>query len=1104
MPEPSKSEVLHMQFQLDTKDVIKSMEHFKKAANKYLGAIEKKERDVSTTMGKYITKLGKIKPAFAPALKAMQELEDDIAKIDKQMATADARMRGASEEKVAAIQEEIRGIKERKKEKLDELGKLAKEAKKDIDIEMVTGIDAAREAGKEIAKPLELIAKKDLPGAGKALGGLLKKSGKGFMAMGEMKMDPKAKRGMMGGIARGAGGLAKGLGPIVKVLSKAAPFIGLMSGAVMGLMKIFMDAESAAKGFHKGILETTSTAGYLSRNLGDVSDASEALEADLKVVRDAAMDWSNVQWGISKDTAQAFISSLTAEGVTLRRLREETERATAGIDEMANTIQMSVAYSRAFGVSLNELSQLQGELMTEVGMGLDTVNTSFQMMTRGAEEAGMASNKFFGLVKSFSADLSLFTLRMADLVKVMTVLGKTMSPRNAQQYLQTITQFFKGQGLLDRTRAVMLGGKKEVGGVLKADLGRRVEGMLTDLGPDIAKVLGPEITKGKTGDVVKAMAQFSDKLTGAQREAILDATIMQGKLNSGNLIEIASALKDASPIAVTQILDKISQKRFGKPMSQLVGQQKIAFEAMTGFNDEMIDQNRKAAAGVEQVQMDLAFKIERYQKESVGKSEEQLKELRKQIGITAVEETLMKNLGVTLEKDGAAKEVRDATASKIWHSMDAKQKDLIKGVEDQRNFQKEIADHQVSIAERLGIIADFLLNKLYNIMMGVWHSIGDIFKWLGDKFGKVVGRGVEAERGQRFRMAATRVGDPRMTKALEDSEGDIWKARNLMIESMGKEMIADLEAGNKKVQELSKDLWELPKEEREKRLKELEGTESIAGYVGTTKEELYKMSKEMGPDYLVWYLGEMKKAIAESGFEGAGGKTKATAETKAVAKAAPSPPPDDAPVPKKVAEEVAKEDLKAQASTKDSVDAVGETVAAGAKETIKGVEEVKKAIDKPSSDHKKAVTDSTLEAIRKGLFEYYMYSAFEDRAMVAEGMKSGAFDPTTFGEKVAEGATKKGDVADTTITSLVEAKRVKPAQAGGLVASIVDGKATLSRLPPGEGWTPIGVGERILPAGAGGGGSVKVELALKGDFGRFIQARVIEGTAQFEKNKRLR
>jgi hypothetical protein len=74
--------------------------------------------------------------------------------------------------------------------------------------------------------------------------------------------------------------------------------------------------------------------------------------------------------------------------------------------------------------------------------------------------------------------------------------------------------------------------------------------------------------------------------------------------------------------------------------------------------------------------------------------------------------------------------------------------------------------------------------------------------------------------------------------------------------------------------------------------------------------------------------------------------------------------------------------------------------------------------------------------------------------------------------------------------------------AGGLVTSIVNGKANVSRLPAGEGWAAIGKGERIIPAGGGGGGgNVKVELQLKGDLGRFVDARVVEGTAEFHRNR---
>jgi hypothetical protein len=177
----------------------------------------------------------------------------------------------------------------------------------------------------------------------------------------------------------------------------------------------------------------------------------------------------------------------------------------------------------------------------------------------------------------------------------------------------------------------------------------------------------------------------------------------------------------------------------------------------------------------------------------------------------------------------------------------------------------------------------------------------------------------------------------------------------------------------------------------------------------------------------------------------------------------------------------------------------------GQTDTTKAIEKTNKrlkdsALGKPPGAYKTLVTDSTLEAIRKGLFEYYMYSQMKP-VDVIKAVKGGADT-----ELLARRAVEKGS-SEAGLTDILteQAKKTTPKAGGGLVTSIVNGRANVSRLPPGEGWTPIGRGERILPAGAGGGGgTTKVELEFKGDFRRFVNARVVEGSAEFQRNRRLR
>jgi hypothetical protein len=103
---------------------------------------------------------------------------------------------------------------------------------------------------------------------------------------------------------------------------------------------------------------------------------------------------------------------------------------------------------------------------------------------------------------------------------------------------------------------------------------------------------------------------------------------------------------------------------------------------------------------------------------------------------------------------------------------------------------------------------------------------------------------------------------------------------------------------------------------------------------------------------------------------------------------------------------------------------------------------------------------------------------------------------------VASEAGKKG-AAGSPEATIGMLKTSKPNAAGGVVASVVNGRANVERLPPGEGWAPLGRGETITPAGGGGGGQT-IELRMKGDLGRYIEAKVIDGTANFQRNRRLR
>ena len=1084
------TEKLKFGVDLDPKQVLRSATLLEKGMTQRFKKIQKSEEGVNKKLNEYIKRVGQSKRTFGPVLSNQLKLQQNTAKAisnarqeiikskaavalysgevgvlrkemsaqlamverlskidkdasDEQKKTASKELGDAKEildqkKKALALKEKelktsqdaLKSATDQKKALGGALGRgreRAKQAAEQLKMPKNLFVEAAREGGTELLKPFASFARKDLAGFMKEGATLAISSLRGAQKIGKMKTDGAE----MGGMLKMVGGLGKAISPLLDMVSKFAPMLKLAGSFALGLVQLFVGAEAAATDFNKEVLATSGSAGFLKRNAGDVTKSVRDSTEYMHDLYAQTAQVKNLMRGMSKEMQSATIAQLGAEGQDLPRLdrqlqtiRESSTTAAKSLTDMSDVTFQAIAYSRQFGVSLNEITQLQGEMMTEIGMGLTTVRTSFAEVDRAAEQAGVQAGKFFGIIRSFSADLSLFTLRMADVTKLMSVLGKTMSPRNAQKFLQTVSQQFKGASLMDRTRSVMLGGKGEMKGIAQGDMERRMAAMGADLstavGRDITAELQTKIKGGDTQEIAAFLSQFGDKISGAQAEAVFDAARMQSKLATNDTIDIASAIKDASPIAAIEMLQQISEKRFGKSLEDLTGVQRIAIENMAGINDEQIDQMYKMTAALLKTKTDLAHKL------STGAA------------LTETETDMLKKLGVDAKSASAAQEVLGKDSNSIWNSMDTSQQDLLKSADKTEEFQTRTTSLQTSIADRMGQLVDFVITKFYTLVMSIYDAIMGLWDSFGGMFG-VSGPSKEAKLQQQLTKGDVLAG---FAKAAEE-----------------KAFLEERLKGTTHVGE---------RKEIEDRLKVLE---PLAKLKGTTKQDLLGLADKnisaggrkvrMGESGAAKQIESWQAQIAAAGLSG--GKAPSTTSGGGM--------PTES----------------AQEDTTKSVDKVAKTLK-------KGV-----PLAKPSTDYSKAVEDSTLGAIRQGLFEYYMYSGL-DRTMVSAGLASGAFTPANFGAQILGGAQEFGS------PQAALANLVAPNAEGGIVASITNGAANVSRLPPGEGWASVGPGEKILPAGArgGGGGTTKIELELKGDLRRFVDARVVDGAANFERNKRLR
>lgn len=1087
-----------------TKHISKEMRRNQKAAEKMgkgLGTVFKNfanSRDSLTNLKKLTSELDEIQFGLdairkrkeqhldllkeAAAAPKDSQLQKDKQKRADDFATAERVTDQEYDATKRAMEEAHRRVKESATEIADafdieweDIGEALASPLKTI----LTGTDWDN-VGENIASPLHDFLSRDAPTIAKRIGKLL--TGKESWSKwaddaSKGKRGDKAwgadKKGTMKGAALGSA--EKVLGGLVKGLMAIGPIISAASGLFAGLAKVVLDAEAAGKEFNKQLLETTSTASFLSRHLGDSAAATKDLQDTLAAARDGAHAFQLAQMGVSKEAGRSFISAITAEGVALDRLGKATGEAKVSSETYTKVIMQGVAFSRQFGVSLSEIATMQGQLMTDVGMSSDQVTAGFASIAEGAEAAGMEANKFFGIIRGFSSDLSLFTLRMEDVTKIMGQLGKTMDPRKMGQFLQQLNQKFSG-GIVDNLKFEMMAEKGGGDKVFMADLASKFDNLSSDLkgasvsGDDIA-TLSKLIKQGDERGVAlwKEQRKATDKhlpgeVAGPIVEAIDGLVIQNKRIMSGDRLDKASIMEKLSPFSKIEMQQAASFGMFGKRLEDLSGIQLAAAESAGIASDKEIQALRQFHNAILQGQEGLLSRM----------SENKLTpEDIKQLKTMNIDESKWRGKG---NADELRKKFNAQGGDRMYHdSLGKDQQDLLQSATKARNFQEESADLQVSMNDKLGMITDVLMNYIFKgielistILRGMWgHN-----------------RDTGAEYKQGSAIAARKGGDTGLRKAWEGGH-TLKQAKEKAIEENYKRAWAGLQNAGKESDDIKSRMGKEQdpgkKAELQKRLDELKPVLEMRKKYGSESDfhkDMYDLAEKEARGGVPAMMEAMEVALTGGGAAAGGG----------VSTSGPGPVASQAPA--KTAAAV-QESVVEQKATTAAVTEMQRTVAND------GVKLAPTTVAGPLKD---AMAESVYEGTAKALFEYFMYSGL-DRTQVTNAMMNG-MDGKGVAGAVMSGAAQGMNASTALAGGVVQA----PGHAmGGTVTGILNGMATVQRPAPGEGWASIGAGETILPAGAsGGGGATRVLLELKGDLKRFVDARVVEGAAAHDRNKRHR
>jgi hypothetical protein len=973
--------------------------------------------------------------------------------------------------------------------------------------------DAGKEVGEGFADVLSHLSSKDLAGAAKSffsLGGrTLKNVGTGAMKFAEQR---KGESGVMGSIARVIAKVAPSMEGIVKMVSTLGPLMEVFSSAIVGIVKLFIDVEAQAKELNKELMDGASLAETFASAGYDATGSYDRLSTQLQTIKDQTHDIGmNLAMGTNAKDHMAVINVLKREGLTLDGLTKALEANSkmtrdqaGGIQNWADVTKMSIGYSRLFGVQLDEISTFEAEMMTSMGASLKDVKMDFARMSDAAVESGIASNKFFAILRGVSTDLGLYATRLQDVTKMLKQLGKVMSPKMAEKFLGEFAKGLKDFSTDDRLKMVLLGGPGTIQDI-KSSLQTQKDDIIKKLADeaginsqDAEALLEGGMVGGKDLGSIAKEKGFGEQV-GTMKEAYLNTKRGLKSTETQGVYGAAQGAKYLDAFEAYEVKKKAALGLSGKKtLEESIGLKGEKSAEAAGLGGDQFDAILGMERAIDQQRKDL---INAFMNPNPTEDQKKLLKLAEKQGI--------------LSADMA----KNAPDKAVWDSMTDTDAEAQKKADEQLKAAYESGKLSQSVLDKLGVIIDGIFNWLYKVLQQVLQVASDIYDALpfGDKaekqqrkmeasiaktqneelaqlfakygsdpykfkdeaINKVIGPLLDKKFSELHDLQAKRAAevDPAKQKVLDDQIAQLTGSLNTNFAEMEKSMTGgdrhallsdqslQLSIGPDATKQLASELGELQNQNEtiNEAAQKLGINLSAADWEALQK----KMPWYMNPENVAkgaLGISSMSGAPSSAGAPGMAPTTGATAPTTAATPVVSKQP--EPPVTEKQ----------------------GDAMTTGLDGIQTDLGKIK--IDKPflNGPFDKTMYHSVLEAARQALWEFYLYKDVDKNAML-KYVKDNNIDMSS-GSAVA----------------MANLDYYASPHASGTGPMVGVDQYGFAKFAPGEAPTSIGVGEKIVPAGAAGPVppvNVNVNGLAPADFVRLIESKVNEGIYEY-KLRRLR
>lgn len=1114
---PTNEDVLEFRVAIDIRDSLKDMAKFQREMMKVMQEVMKttdKTSKKQTKQNKQTKKqteettesIDGLTDAYKREEKQVSNLARTVAALEKKIKRLTGAEKAAAEVRLAELQKKLA-----ERDKLKEEGENKKKKKKDRRRDEDAPIlpknfkqfrSELLKAGKALKEPLKSFLDRDLKGlvensvktAGSTLtrsmsmsrflasraSGALMKHGERASFRGKSTGSKTAEAGGAG--LKAMAGLMGKLGTSLEFIGKLGPMLGMISGALVGVVKLFLEADAMVKDMNNDIMQSASNVEFLEKSGWSAGAAVESMGNALKGVQEAAMDARfNNALGITKDTHVAILNTLNQEGVAFASLNAQAGNTVEGMKKLTQSIVAAgVGYSRSLGVPLQEINTFQAEMMREMGASVEDTNQSFQHMTRSAAGSGIAANKFFATIRAASTDLSLWNLRLEGAVSLLGKMGKILSPKSAQSFFQTVSSGFKHMGRQDLLKQTLLAGPAEV----QADIRRELPKSQSELAKNIQSAGGGPQTGNSDRDLALIVKAIQEGYEGADR--MIRTVTDTSKI--GTLREKAAEIERKSSAAKANVKTQEGTYEVSQASGELedMGSQlNVLVRSLEKFGGSIMKPNALGLGAAA---------------DNLNRSPEEIRQLHGLLlAANAQKKLLLKQGKKTPEQ------IAKMTWQEILESDDSLKSSADKAAKDQKKGNESVqaaidamstaqGNNTMSFMKKFDNWVTWFMGQFYSLIVDIWDAIAHPFG--GGEEKKAIYKTSNKDLIDAFDKSLDKEGKldskafldritPLVTGKLStlDKSAD---AREKVARSVGdvsanaKDTGAAYDFGHRRARIL--DMGQASGLDP-KKFEKLSDILNSVGKEFTGDIDLMQTMKDadLSVEEQTKLLSKAMEGANRGDVIGLLTALKDTGEASEEGVSGPAGAGQPAPAAEAVQD---LQDTTADAAHRQENTLVHEGVKV-APETITAVN--------------KGMEEPMLSALRTALFEFYLYSGTDRSTLLAAMKKGGVTSGAEASARFGGSAVQTGS----TLSAVTDLMTAPGNAAGGRVTGVANGVAMVAA--HGEGLASVGRGERIVPAGGAGTPGIHVSVNGVGgqDLARLIEGKVVEGIRDYKRRERL-